>query len=140
VAVFGIAIALIEAAAVLVVIHQPPRRVHPVPVEPGIGEYFVPQPAGRFFAPVSAADAFTRLNGRPAPIPRRDVVRYGLLTMPTGPNGRGGLRYQYKDRPVWAFTTPGCTTLGAMPIRLAGPCLTWQFIDSRTGQDLGGVG
>jgi len=142
-AVIALAIALIEAATVLAVVYRSPTRAHSISVDPGIGEFFVPEPAGTFFTPVTAAKAFARLNGRPAPIPPRVTVRYGLLTMPRGPNGHGGLSYVYKDRAVWAFTTPGCIRMARpqlLPARPPAPCQMWWFIDARTAQDLGGVG
>jgi hypothetical protein len=142
-AVIGLAVALVGAATVLVVVYQSPTRAHSISVDPGIGEYFVPVPAGMFSTPVTAAEAYARLNGRPAPIPQHVTVRHGLLTMPRGPNGHGGLSYRYRDRPVWAFTTPACIRMARpqlMSDRAAAPCQTWQFIDARTAQDLGGVG
>jgi hypothetical protein len=98
--------------------------------------------------PVTADQAYAHLNGRPAQIPQRVTARPGFLTMPLGPDGQGGLRYQYKNRPVWAFTTPGCIRVPAPrpPARTsaasdrAAPCQSWRFIDAHTDQDLGGVG
>jgi hypothetical protein len=146
-AALALAIALLETGAVLA-IHHSSERANSISVEPGIGEYFVPLPFGADAAHVSAEAAYSRLNGRPAPIPSQVTARYGLLTMPLGPDSHGGIRYQYKDRRVWAFTSPGCTrtagptqqTHSETAAVASAPCLHWQFIDALTGQDLGGVG
>lgn len=113
------------------------------PVEFGVyGMSFTPDQALAANAAMSADRVWAAL-GAPGPIPATVTPQFGTLTHEVA-SANGTTIYQWKDRPVWAFSAASTCSVGQdpgysgpTPTVPSGPvCSTWIFADPTSGAQI----
>lgn len=97
------------------------------------GASFAADPLAAAGAAVSATTAYSGYEGEA--IPAGVQVGYGNLTKELSVGN-----YVTKDKPVWAYSWPGCLAespaLGASDGAEPTSCVTWLFLDAQDGSEV----
>lgn len=125
-----------------------------VSIQPGTGLVFIPsEPPAGDPGLLDAAQAWAKWENGAAFDSSVAAPQFGAVTQLTAPAGTEGAEISYANQAVWAYrqiecldpmgtvspSTPAASATSSsqpsdLPSNQFGPCITWTFLDARTGE------